>query len=73
MEDRKQHLEWCKKRALEYIESGNINEAFSSFQSDMSKHDETKNHMALQLGTMLLLGGHLSSLHKMKEWIIGFN
>ena len=70
---REEHLKWCKQRALEYVDLGNLPEAFASFQSDMTKHPETDGHMALQLGTMLLLGGHLSSSKQMKDWITGFN
>lgn len=71
--NREQHLKWCKDRALEYVDAGDNPNAFASFQSDMTKHEETKGHKALQLGTMLLLGGHLETPKGMKEWIIGFN
>jgi len=45
--NRQGHLEWCKKRAIEYVDNGDLNNAFASFQSDMGKHNETANHMAL--------------------------
>ena len=70
---RAEHLEWCKKRANEYIDRGDTINAFASFQSDMTKHPETANHLALELGTMLLVTGNLSSPRQMKEWIDGFN
>ncbi len=73
METRAEHLQWCKDRALEYVEQGDTTNAFTSFMSDMSKHDETANHMALEMGTMLLIGGHLSTPHEVKQWIEGFN
>ena len=73
MKTRSEHLEWCKQRAIEYLKDGNISEAFASFQSDMTKHPETENHLALEMGTMLLLGGHLSTIQQMKNWIVGFN
>jgi len=71
--NRQQHLEWCKTRALEYLDRGDITGAYSSFISDMNKHDELKEHSALQLGMMLILGGHLSTFTAMKEFIEGFN
>ena len=71
--DRAEHLQWCKDRALEYVDAGDLDNAFSSFQSDMTKHEGTNGHSALQLGMMLLMGGHLSSPRQMKDWIIGFN
>ena len=67
------HLEWCKKRALEYCDRGDINQAFASMASDLDKHEETANHSAIQLGTMLLVAGHLSTPERMREFIIGFN
>ena len=70
---RKEHLKWCKQRANEYIKLNDLQQAFASFQSDMTKHPETVNHMALDAGTMLFIGGHLSSQRQMKEWIDGFN
>ena len=73
MENRTEHLQWCKDRALYYVKQNDIKQAFASFQSDMTKHPETANHLALQMGTMLLLGGHLSSANQMSDWITGFN
>jgi hypothetical protein len=71
--NREEHLEWCKKRALEYNERGDTTNAFSSFLSDMGKHEETATHMALELGMSLLLAGHLSTQQQMNDWIEGFN
>ena len=73
MTDRATHLQWCKDRALEYVKQNDMKQAFASFQSDMTKHPETANHLALQMGTMLLLGGHLSSARQMSDWITGCN
>jgi len=71
--NREQHLQWCKNRALEYVEQNDLKNAFASFQSDMSKHPETNNHIALQMGTMLLISGNLSTAYQMSDWINGFN
>ncbi len=73
MEKRIDHLNWCKERANEYVENGDMLGAFTSFQSDMSKHPETANHLALEMGIMLLLSGDLSNQSKMENWIDGFN
>jgi len=67
--NRAEHLEWCKQRALEYVDSGDLQQAFASFQSDMTRHPETDGHKALQLGTMLLIGGQLSTTQQMRNWI----
>ena len=70
---RTEHLQWCKERALEYVKAGDTQQAFASFSSDMSKHPDTANHPALQLGSALFFGGHLNSTAEMEKWIEGFN
>ena len=70
---RAEHLQWCKDRALEYVDRDDTQQAFTSMASDMSKHPETNDHSALQLGIMMMIGGHLSSKHQMREFINGFN
>lgn len=71
--DRAEHLQWCKDRANECADRGDVKEAYASMVSDMSKHEETKDHSALQLGLMMMMGGHLDSPHEMTKFINGFN
>ena len=71
--NRDEHLEWCKTRALEYVEANDTSQAFASFMSDMGKHIETSSHSTLEMGMMMLMGGHLSTPQQMREWIEGFN
>ncbi len=71
--NRKEHMEWCKNRALEYVNQGDTSQAWASMVSDLGKHEETKGHMAIDLGMMLALGGSLSSPEKMRDFIQGFN
>jgi hypothetical protein len=70
---RADHLAWCKKRALEYADRGDTNQAFASMTSDLRKHPETEGHSAIQLGMMLMIGGHLSTAQQMRKFIEGFN
>ena len=70
---RSEHLEWCKKRALKYINIGDVGQAWISMVSDLGKHPETAGHTALSLGTMMLMAGHLSAPDKMRKFILGFN
>ena len=70
---RKGHLSWCKQRALEYVEEGDVQGAWGSMVSDLGKHDETKDHAAIELGTMLMTSGNLSLKEEMKKFIEGFN
>ena len=67
------HLAWCKARALEYVEQGDTNQAFSSMASDLGKHDETAGHIGIQLGMAQMMGGMLSSPAEMRKFIEGFN
>ena len=41
LESRKEHMEWAKGRANEYLDNGNRWEAIASFGSDLGKHPET--------------------------------
>jgi len=70
---REEHLAWCKQRALEYVERGDLTNAFMSMLSDLNKHDETANHSGMRLGAMLLTGGHLQTQQQMRNFITGFN
>ena len=73
MTTRTEHLQWAKERALQYVDAGDLTNAFASMASDLSKHEETKSHTALELGMMLMVGGQLNTPEKMKEFILGFN
>ena len=70
---RAEHLQWCKRRALEYVERGQLHDAWASMASDLNKHPGTAKHAAIELGMMLLIGGHLDTPQKMRDFIEGFN
>ncbi len=70
---RAEHLKWCKDRALEYVDLGDTSQAYASMVSDMRKHTETENHIGIELGMMMLMGGHLSTQEEMRKFILGFN
>ncbi|HET6921291.1 MAG TPA: hypothetical protein VFI46_17780 [Jiangellaceae bacterium] len=70
---RKEHLAWCKQRALAYVEAGDLTEAFASMVSGMNKHPETADSDLHILGMALLMSGHLSTPMQMRDWIEGFN
>ena len=70
---RQEHLDWCKERALEYVDMGDLQNAYASMASDLSKHPETEKHAAISLGLMMMMGGHLSTADKMRTFIEGFN
>jgi hypothetical protein len=72
---RDEHLALAKKRALEYVESGDMKNAFASFLSDLGKHDETLSARGVvaAVGVPLLMGGHLSRPEQMRDFIEGTN
>ena len=70
---RAEHLAWCKKRALEYCDAGDVSQAYSSMASDLGKHSETVGHIGMELGMGLLIGGHLSTPEAMRKFIEGLD
>lgn len=70
---RSEHMDWCKARAIEIAETGDLNGAWASMASDLGNHEDTANHPAIELGMMMLMGGHLSSKDAMIKFIEGFN
>ena len=71
--NRSEHLQWCKDRAMEYLGNGDPKQAIVSFMSDMSKHPETENHKALEMMTMMMIGGLLDGTPEVEKCILGFN
>lgn len=69
---RAEHLEWCKKRAHEYLARGDTVNAVISMMSDLSKHPETahKNPMLDMLGVMAAQSG---DEREVRRYIDGFN
>jgi hypothetical protein len=70
--NRTEHLEWSKKRALEYLDEGDISKCFASLVSDLGKHDELKNHMGISIGMGMLRNGTLTECAQMRRFIKGF-
>lgn len=70
---REEHLAWCKKRALEYVDHGDVQNAFASMASDLDKHEATRGHAGSRLGMMMLMSGQLASPDAMRRFIEGFH
>lgn len=71
--NRQEHLEWCKKRALEYVDVGDLTQAFASMLSDLRKHPETVGHPVMEIGAQMMFANLLATPEKMREFINGFN
>jgi hypothetical protein len=70
---REEHLEWCKKRALEYCDQGDPLNAITSMLSDIAKHPETKSDALTQMTMGLLMIGQLQTVEEARRHINGFN
>lgn len=70
---RDEHLTWCKRRALEYVNHHKMNEALASMGSDLNKHPETANHPGMLIGLQMQMNGMLSDQDDMRRFIEGFN
>lgn len=70
---RQEHLDWCKKRALEHIDNGDLKDAFISICTDLGKHEETKDHPAIITGMRLMLFELLNTQHDMRKFIEDIN
>ena len=71
--NRQEHLQWCKDRALKYVDNGDLRNAFASMSSDMQKHPETEKHPAIALGMQMMMTGMLNTPGEMRKFIKGFN
>lgn len=71
---RAEHLQWCKDRALELVDAGDLQQAFASMCSDLMKHPQTAHHQATNaFGMELMMIGALDTPEEMRKWINGYN
>lgn len=68
---RADHLAWCKVRAFEYLDAGNMRDAVASMMSDMAKHPETREYPVVLdgLALRLLIDADVDGV---RRWIVGF-
>ena len=71
MKTRAEHMRWCKDRALEYVKSGDGQEAMSSMISDLRKHPETSS--SVKIGFMVMTATNPKDLSAVRRFIEGFN
>lgn len=68
---RDEHLAWAKKRALEYLDAGDVVQAVTSMGSDLDKHPELRANPSLMAYAILfLLPNH--DERGVREWVEGF-
>jgi hypothetical protein len=71
--NRAEHLQWCKDRALKYVDMGDYPQALISMVADLQSHTEIEGHAGLELGTALMMTGNLNTPEKMRKFINGFH
>lgn len=72
---RPEFLAWCKTRALEYVEAGDLPRALASMTSDLTKWDGPAPLYDPDLFKTLMADGMLfasQSTDGMRHWIEGF-
>ncbi len=69
---RMEHLEWCKGRALKYLETGDIQNAIASMLSDLNKHKETQG-ICMAMGPMGMMAAMGNDVTEARRFIEGFN
>jgi hypothetical protein len=74
MMTREEHLEWCKQRAREYLDRGELADAVASMGSDMDKHPETR-MAGDKMGTLMYVAMFRiteGDVQGVREWVEGF-
>ena len=69
---RDEHLAWCKRRALEYVDAGDLTHAVASMASDLKTHPDTDNpalNGLVMIGMMYVTDGDKAAVQR---WIEGF-
>ena len=72
---RSEHLDWCKKRALELLDAGERQQTVTSMLSDLTKWDKPLYDKKL-LSVLVLNGMMFASKEDrrtVRHWIEGFN
>ena len=66
---RDEHLAWCKRRALEYVDAGDLTQAVASLASDLKTHPDTDNpalNGLVMIGMMYVTDGDKAAVQR---WI----
>jgi hypothetical protein len=69
---RDEHLAWCKKRALEYIDAGDLTHAVANMASDLRTHPDTDNPALNGLATIGMMYATDGDKAAVQRWIERF-
>lgn len=71
MKTREEHLAWCKRDALAYLDRGQLMEAATAMLSDMQQHPETRTDNPFY--TLMAMQAIMASDHAaVRRFIEGF-
>ena len=73
--NRAEHLQWCKDRAIELLDSGDLSGAVVSMASDIQKNEETEMD-GMTLAFLTLTGrqdAQNGDVEAVRRWVDGFN
>ena len=68
---REEHLAWAKRRALEYLDDGDVKAAVTSLMSDLAKHSELR-QTATDLGPLAIAAVWSNNVSNARRFIEGF-
>jgi hypothetical protein len=69
---REEHLAWCKRRALEYVDAGALRHAVASMAADLKTHPDTDSpalNALVMIGMMYVTDGDRVAVQR---WIESF-
>ncbi len=71
---RKEHIQKCKKKAIQTLDSKGLENGWIEMINGLSKHPETlEEHARIDQGIKKIAKGELDSSEKMRIFIKGFN
>jgi len=71
-----EHLAWCKKRAHEYLERGELLDAVTSMSSDVTKHPNGPKAGTPAVAMLMLVGAmsaQQGDIREVRRWIDGWH
>jgi hypothetical protein len=70
---RDEHLAWCKRRALEYVDAGDLAHAIASMASDLKTHPDADNPALNGLATIGMMYVTDGDKAAVQRWIERFH
>jgi hypothetical protein len=66
---RQEHLKWCKQRANHYFDRGDVSQGISSFLSDITKSEYTKD---IAEHPLCVYGALISDIDEARKFVNGW-